>query len=652
MILIKRFFKIIGIGLLGLVLLLLLGILIISIKSKRQTTSYLYQLGPEAPTLKANGEPYRDLNKNGKRDIYENINEPIESRVEDLISQMNLQEKAGTVFINMIGVNPDGSIMEQANFSDPFSLLIDSSSEMMINDNMNHFNTRAAYPKENMLKWYNSIQKRGERTRLGIPITIASDPRHGVPNTFGASIYTPYFSKWPSALGFGAIGDSIVVQEYAEIVREEYNALGIKVALGPMADVATEPRWTRVNGTFGENASVNAQLTAAYIKGLQGDSLNSNSVMAMVKHFPGSGALDDGKDSHFPPGIQSYKGKQFDYHLKPFEAAFEAGVGSVMPFYSIPKGITTEDVAASYNKEIITGLLRNSYGFDGIVCTDWGVISDIKAFGILFKPASAHGVETLNTKERLKKIFDAGVDMIGGESLSQELVEAIESQLISEERIDQSLRRIMKEKFRLGLFDQPYLDEKGLEVFSNPKNTQLGIDAQKKSLVLLKNESNILPLNKKIKVYLHGFDLNVSDKLKLYSLEDAEVIIIKVKTPKGEGIEAESLMQKLIEGGNLDFTAEQLEELIPLLKSKPSIVVANLQRPAILTELDKAAKAIIADFDVSEKIILDLIFGEFAPTATLPIQLPSSMKTVIEQLEDTPFDAKNPLYEYGHGLTY
>ena len=565
---------------------------------------------------------------------------------------MNLQEKAGSVFINMIGVNPDGSIMEQANFSDPFSLLVNSSSEMMINNNMNHFNTRVAYPKEKMLKWYNSIQKIGERTRLGIPITIASDPRHGVPITFGASIYTSYFSKWPSALGFGAIGDSIVVQEYAEIVREEYNALGIKVALGPMADVATEPRWTRVNGTFGENASVNAQLTAAYIKGLQGDSINSNSVMAMVKHFPGSGALDDGKDSHFPPGIQSYKGKQFYYHLKPFEAAFEAGVGSVMPFYSIPKGITTEDVAASYNKEIITGLLRNRYGFEGIVCTDWGVISDIKAFGILFKPASAHGVESLSTEERLKKIFDAGVDMIGGESLSQELVEAIESKLIPEERIDQSLRRIIKEKFRLSLFDQPYLDEKGLEVFSNPKNTQLGIDAQKKSLVLLKNESNILPLNKKIKVYLHGFDLDLSDKLKFYSLEEAEVIIIKVKTPKGEGVEAESLMQKLLEGGNLDFTAEQLEELIPLLKSKPSIVVANLQRPAILTELDKAAKAVVADFDVSEEIILDLIFGKFSPSATLPIQLPSSKQSIIEQLEDTPFDAKNPLYEYGHGLTY
>ena len=239
MILIKRFLKILGIGLLSLILLLLLSILIFSIKSKRQSSSYFSQLGPEAPTLMINGESYRDLNKNGKRDLYENINEPIENRVEDLISQMNLQEKAGSVFINMIGVNPDGSLMEQANFSDPFSLLMDSSSEMMINNNMNHFNTRAAYPKENMLKWYNSIQKRGERTRLGIPITIASDPRHGVPNTFGASIYTPYFSKWPSALGFGAIGDSTLVQEYAEIVRDEYSALGIKVALGPMADVAT-----------------------------------------------------------------------------------------------------------------------------------------------------------------------------------------------------------------------------------------------------------------------------------------------------------------------------------------------------------------------------------------------------------------------------
>ena len=636
----------------GLLLLGFLSYQLFSLHSSSKVANYISQLGPEAPTLTVDGESYRDLNKNGNRDVYENIHEPIEKRVEDLISQMNLQEKAGALFINIIGVNSNGSIMEKPSFSDPFSFLLKPSSEMMIDKNMNHFNTITSHPKEMMFKWYNMIQKRAERSRLGIPVTIASDPRHGVPTTFGGSIYTPYFSKWPSALGFGAIGDSLLVQKHAEIVRKEYSAIGIRVALGPMADVSTEPRWSRVNGTYGENAAVNARLTAAYIRGLQGDTINSNSVLAMVKHFPGSGALDDGKDSHFPPGLQSYKGNQFDYHLKPFEAAFEVGVGSVMPYYSVPKGITTEDISASYNKEIITDLLRGRYGFDGIICSDWGVISDIKAFGILFKPASAHGVESLTTEERLVKVIHAGVDMIGGESLHQELIKAIETELISEERIDQSLRRIMKEKFRLGLFDQPYLEEKNLAIFSNPESIQLGIEAQKKSLVLLKNEDKILPLDKKTKVYLHGFNSDLAAKIETTSLEDAAVIIVKVQTPKGEGVQAESIMQMLLEGGRLDYTDAQLDELLPILQSKPSILVANLQRPAILTEIDKVSKAVIADFDVSEKVILDLIFGDFSPTAKLPVQLPSSMQSVEEQLEDTPFDSQNPLYEYGFGLTY
>ncbi|MEK9613278.1 MAG: glycoside hydrolase family 3 N-terminal domain-containing protein [Flavobacteriaceae bacterium] len=649
---IKKIIKLLAFGLGGLFLILLIGYLFYSIKANRSASEYLTQLGPEAPLLVDEGESYRDLNKNGKRDVYENKNKPIDQRVEDLIQQMTVEEKAGSLFIDMIGVNADGTLMEKPSLTDPFSFIMASTSEMTIGKQMNHFNIRAAHPKEKMLEWYNALQKRGERSRLGIPITVASDPRHGVPTTFGASIYTPYFSKWPSALGFGAIDDSLLVQEHAKIVRQEYNAIGIKLALGPMADTATEPRWTRVNGTFGENAEVNARLTAAYIRGLQGDSIDTHSVLAMVKHFPGSGALDDGKDSHFPPGIQSYKGGQFDYHLKPFEAAFEAGVGSVMPYYSVPKGITQEEVAAGYNKEIITNLLRERYQFNGIICSDWGIITDKKMIGFLFKPASAYGVEELNTKERIQKIFDAGVDMIGGESVSQPLVEAIQSGMISEARIDQSLRRVMKEKFRLGLFDQPYLDKKDLEILSNPKSIALGVEAQKKSVVLLKNENNILPLDVKTKIHLYGFEPDYSSDFQNVSLKDADVIIAKIQTPKGEGVEAESLMQKMLEGGRLDYTQEQLNEFIPLFKSKPTIVVANLQRPAILTEIDQVAQALIADFDVSNEVILDLIFGNFKPSGTLPIQLPSSMQSVLDQLEDTPFDAEKALYEYGHGLNY
>tara|TARA_Y100000996_G_scaffold203505_1_gene159531 strand:+ start:4376 stop:6328 length:1953 start_codon:yes stop_codon:yes gene_type:complete len=609
-------------------------------------------LGNEAPEITNGNRLFRDLNKNGKLDVYEDKTKPIDLRVEDLISQMNTDEKAGSVFINMIGVNKDGSIMDIPTFSDPFSFLMSSSSEMIIKLKMNHFNTRASHPKENMLIWYNSIQKVAEKTRLGIPITIASDPRHGVPTEFGASIYTPYFSKWPSALGMGAIGDSILVNEHAQIVRDEYSAIGIKVALGPMADIATEPRWTRVDGTFGENSIINAKLTAAYVKGLQGDSINQNSVISMVKHFPGSGPVGDGKDTHFPPGIQLYDGNNFEEHLIPFQAAFEAGAASVMPTYSILKGITSQDIGASFDKEIITGMLRNKLNFDGVICSDWGLITDKRVMGILFKPASAHGVESLNTDQRIKKIIDAGVNLIGGESLSLELARLIKDGIISEEIIDESLRKIMKQKFQLGLFDNPYIDKRGLVIYSNETNKNKGIEAQKRSIVLLKNENNILPLDVKTKIYAQGFQKPLNDKYKFSSIKDADINIIKLTSPKGEGIEANSIMQMLLEGGRLDFTKEQLDELMPIIKSKPTILVVNLKRPSILTELNDEAKALIADFDVSEELIFDMIFGEFGPSGKLPIQLPSSMQAVIQQKEDLPYDSKNSLYEYGHGLSY
>ena len=260
-------------------------------------------LGEKAPKIEFEGKTYRDLNKNGKLDVYENFSFSIDERVEDLISQMTIEEKAGSMFITMIGVNNDGTLMESPSFSDPFSFLMNSSSEMIAKKNMNHFNIRASHEKEKMLKWHNKIQDMGSRTRLGIPITIATDPRHGTSKDFGATIYTPYFSSWPSALGMGAINDSILTKEFGKIVREEYKSLGIRLALGPMADTSTEPRWARVNGTFGENAEINAKLIAAYINGLQGDSLDKSSVAAMVKHFPGSGPVDGGKDSHFPSRI-------------------------------------------------------------------------------------------------------------------------------------------------------------------------------------------------------------------------------------------------------------------------------------------------------------------------------------------------------------
>ena len=647
----KKTFKIISIGIISIISFLIIIYLFFQIKWSIESSKNMSKLGPEAPIIYLNGKSYRDLNKNGEIDVYEDKEKSVNERAEDLISQMTIEEKAGSIFITVIGVEEDGNLLERPTFSDLFSFLFPSSSNMLVNLKMNHFNIMATHKKENMLKWYNKIQKIGERSRLGIPITIASDPRHGVAQSPFSS-NTSFFSKWPSALGLGAIGDSATISEYANIVRQEYKAIGIKLALGPMADVSTEPRWVRVSGTFGEDANLNAKLTSAYIKGLQGDSIDNNSVASMVKHFPGSGPVDDGKDTHFPPGLQSYKGGNFEYHLIPFKAAFDAGVSAVMPYYSLPLGITNEDVGGSYNKDIITGLLRERFKFDGIICTDWKTITDVKLpFGILFKPASAYGVEKLNIKQRIEKKFSAGIDMIGGEVLSIELGELIKSGKINEERINQSIRRIMKQKFRLGLFDNPYINEEGLKIFNNLINIEKGIKAQKKSLVLLKNENKILPLSTNKKVHFYGFEDKFMESAKQISINDSDIIILKLKSPKGR-FEAEYIFEKMIGGGPLDFSSKELSKLIPLIKSKPTIVIINLERPAIITEISNAAKAVIADFNSDNKIIMDLINGKFMPTGKLPVELPSSMEAVKNQIEDIPYDSKDPLFEFGHGLTY
>lgn len=647
----SKILKFLGWGILSLLLLLILFTGVKLYLWNQTSTQNLAQLGAEAPVLTIEQFTFRDLNKNGKLDLYEDSRQPVEIRVENLIQQMTIEEKAGSMFISMAGVSSDGKLMERPEFTNFFSFLFPSNSTLVVEKKINHLNIIDAYPPNKMIQWYNTLQKTAEKTRLGIPITLATDPRHGVSKTFGASIYTPYFSKWPSALGMAATRDIALVESFGSIVQKEYKALGIQMALGPMADVATEPRWMRINGTFGEDATLNSSLTAAYIRGLQGNHIDKNAVAAMVKHFPGSGPLDDGKDSHFPPGLQSYPGNNFNYHLKPFEAAFNENVAAVMLYYSVPKDKTSENVAAAYNKDITTHLLREKYNFQGIICTDWGIVSDITLFGQLFKPASAHGVEHLSVDQRLVKIFDAGVDLIGGETLSAELASLIRSGAIKEERIDQSLKRIFRLKFKLGLFDNPYLKVDKKEIFNNPVFIEKGIEAQKKSLVLLKNENALLPLPPGINFYLHGFDEEFVQSTSAVTLDKADVIIAKVKSPQRE-IESEYMMEKLFGGGALDYTPEELDQMLSLFAKKPTVVVLNVQRPAVIPEIANSVQGLIADFDVANDLILDLIFGVFSPSGKLPFDMPRSMQEVEKQLEDVPFDTANPVFQFGDGMSY
>ena len=430
------------------------------------------------------------MNKNGKLDVYEDPRPPIEERVEDLLKQMTLEEKAGLMFQTMIGMNTDGTILEKTGI-----FPLPPTSDMLARRLMNHFNILQGADPRPMAIWHNSIQKMAEMTRLGIPVTISTDPRHAFSNNPLAGLMAGSFSQFPEPTGLAATRDPELVQQFADIARQEYLAVGIRLALHPMADLATEPRWCRVNGTFGEDADLTAQMTAAYIRGFQGESIGRESVACMTKHFPGGGPQKDGEDAHFPYGReQVYPGNNFEYHLKPFEAAFAAGTSQIMPYYGMPEGTQYEEVGFSFNKEIITGLLRGKYGFDGVVCTDWGLLTSMKILGREIMPARAWGVENLTLAERARKILDAGVDQFGGEACPEVIVQLVREGKVSEERVDQSIRRLLREKFRLGLFDNPYLDVDAAEkIVGQAEFRQAGELAQRKSIVLLKNEKQTLP---------------------------------------------------------------------------------------------------------------------------------------------------------------
>ena len=608
----------------------------------------LHQLGPEAPVLSEAGFSYRDLNKNGRLDPYEDPRLPIAVRVEDLLMQMTFEEKAGLMFHTMIGMEKDGSLLETSGM---FSL--PAAPELVFERRMNHFNVMNIIEPALTARWYNHLQKLAERTRLGIPVTISSDPRHSFNQNLAANLRTDHFSQWPEPVGLAATGDPDLVRQFGDMARQEYLAVGIRTALHPMADLATEPRWCRVNGTFGEDASLSARMTAAYIRGFQGETIGPHSVACMTKHFPGGGPQKDGEDAHFDYGKeQVYPGGNFEYHLQPFEAAFEAGTAMIMPYYGQPIGLAYEEVGFGFNKEVITGLLRGRYGFDGVVCTDWMLIHGVKAMGREIVGAKAWGVEDLSPLERIQKALEAGVDQFGGEACPELVVELVRSGRIRESRIDDSVRRLLRDKFRLGLIDNPYVEEAAAAATCGKDEFRAaGSLAQRKAMVLLKNENRTLPLQKGLKLYAENIQPEV---LRRYGQvvdtpAQADFAILRLPTPFEQ---RKGFIESMFHAGDLDFKGDQKAHILSILEQVPSVVDIYLERPAVIPEIAEKSRALLANFGASDEAVLDVIFGEIAPTGKLPFELPSSMQAVRQQKEDLPYDSENPVYPFGHGLSY
>ena len=480
------------------------------------------------------GLAFKDLNRNGKLDPYENWRLSADERAKDLASKMSIEQIAGLMLYSGHQAIPaTGGRFASTYRGKPFaesgakaSDLTDAQIKFLTDDNLRHILITSVESPEVAAQWNNNVQALCESLGLGIPANNSSDPRH---RTLADAEYNAgsggKISMWPGSLGMAATLDPKIVERFGQIAAREYRALGITTALSPQIDLATEPRWNRVNGTFGESPRLSAEMARAYIDGFQTSSNEKEisggwgytSVNAMAKHWPGGGPEEGGRDAHFSYGKYAvYPGNNLADHLIPFtEGAFKLEgktkmTSSIMPYYTISYGIDRtngENVGNSYSKHLIAGLLRGTYGFDGVACTDWGVTKNVTAvngFG-----TTPWGAETLTIAERHYKILIAGVDQFGGNNEARPVIEAYNmgvkehGEKFMRARMEQSAVRLLKNIFRVGLFENPYLNiQESKAAVGNPDFMKEGYAAQLKSLVMLKNHNKALPVQKNKTVYV------------------------------------------------------------------------------------------------------------------------------------------------------
>lgn len=682
--------------------------------------------------IEEDGFAFKNLSKSGKLEKYEDWRLPAEERAKDLASKMTVEQIAGLMLYSGHQSISTGNDFFSKAFSGTYggkkleeseakiTDLTDQQKEFLLEDNLRHVLITVVDDAKTAATWNNNAQAFAEGIGLGVPVNISTDPRHG------ASADTEFnagaggdISKWPENLGLAATFDSELVRDFAEIAAKEYRALGIATALSPQVDIATEPRWMRFNGTLGEDPYLSRDLGEAYCDGFQtskGDSeiyegWGYDSVNAMVKHWPGGGSGEAGRDAHYAYGKYAvYPGNNFEDHLIPFtEGAFKLKgktkqASAVMPYYTISFNQDTkngENVGNSYNKFIISDLLRDKYGYDGVVCTDWMITKDNHVVDA-FISGKCWGVENLSVDERHYKALMAGVDQFGGNNEVKPVLKAYEmgvkeyGEVFMRERFEKSAVRLLLNIFRTGLFENPYVDpEKSQEVVGNPEFMKAGYEAQLKSIVMLKNKNKVLPIKERKTVYIpkrrikEGIDwfgnvipareidpVNKSIVGKYFNVaekaEDADFAMVFVESPKTVGYTKEdgylpiSLQYRpytavdarevSIAGGdplesinnrsykgktNRAVNEADLDIILETREAmgeKPVIVSLNMMNPTIVKEFEDKAEVILADFGAQTQAILDIVTGKAEPSGLLPFNMPASMEEVEAQCEDVPHD--------------
>jgi beta-glucosidase len=460
--------------------------------------------------LKADGKAFKDLNRNGMLDPYEDWRLTPQERAADLASKLSKEEIAGLMLYSSHQAVPSAELTEDQK-------------KFLSKDHLRAVLITSVESPRTAAQWNNRMQAFIEGLDHGIPANTSSDPRHEAKATTEYNAGAGgHISQWPTSLGLAATFDPQLMYRFGEIASEEYRALGIATALSPQVDIATDPRWTRFSGTFGEDPLLATEMARAYCDAFQTTpdtrGWGMRSVNAMVKHWYGYGAQEGGRDSHFASGKYAvYPGNNLAEHKLSFiDGAFKLEGGTemasaVMPIYSIlwnqdPSG---ENVGGSYSQWLIQKQLREEAKFEGVVCTDWGITKDMK---VLDSPMGGKpwGVESLTEAERHYKILQAGVDQYGGNNeigpvlAAYDMWAKAQGEKSARQRFEQSARRLLLNVFRVGLFEHPYLDPEASEkIVGNPQFMQEGYEAQLKSVVMLKNHDNkTLPMDKRYKVYV------------------------------------------------------------------------------------------------------------------------------------------------------
>lgn len=636
--------------------------------------------------IKIKNLKFKDLNQNGKLDPYEDWRLPYSFRAKDLVSKMTTEEKAGMMLIattrlendwsfekpktqgpigsgfNEVDLIQDTNMFTKQKLDYPM-MMAAGTTKSVEQFHMRNFILRANASTKILAEWSNKLQELCEKNGHGIPAIVTSNPRNHITKdaSIGLSVGKTTFSTWPGELGLSATKDLKLIREFANIARQEWSAVGLRKGYMYMADLATEPRWQRVEGTFGEDADWVAQVSREIVLGFQGNQLDKNSVALTFKHFPGGGAAEGGQDSHFNWGkYEVFPGNMMENNIKAFKYVIKSGVSAIMPYYSAPKGTKYEAIGYAYNKPILQSILRGKLGFQGIINSDTGPIEMMP-----------WGAEKLSISERYAKTQDAGVNLYSGQADPHQLLQAIKEGYVKMNTVDDSVYRILLEKFKLGLFENPYVDvEKAEKIVGNPEFQKKANLAIRKSIVLLRNQDQLLPLKPGVKVYYETFFRNKANpngakvivpENNLWNVqfvnnpEEAEVIVSWVTPGSKSLFDSDGAPIKL----SLSENGVDVNHLNILYAKKPTILVVNYTNPWVIDEVyhtgDTHIKGVLATFGATTDALFDVLMGKFNPTGKMPFSTPVSEEKAQNQKSDVPGYLEGPdypLFKYNEGLSY